>query len=870
MSDKTKIIAAFSTSIIILVLIGVYSFFAVNNYKISSNWVRHTEDVMSEGQQLFTYLQDIETSGRGYAISGREYYLHPYNNAYQKIDGSFEKLKILTEDNPIQQKLLDSLKPYITKKQEITKNIIDARKLHGFAAAQETILTDVGENSMRYCRSFMRKFNNNENDLLTTRMKETKEGFINVIVTVITSIFISIIFILVALYFYLRDNKIRIKSEREVKESELRLRGFLNALPLGILVVDAKGKAYYANKKSKEILGRDIADNTARNFIRDGHSLFEAGTERPYPLDKMPAVRALQGESEICVEDMEVLKDQKRIPVRINASPVYDSDGNIVYSIQAFEDITEAKLAAQELLKAKQVAEDALLLKEAFLANMSHEIRTPMNAIIGFTDILAKRNLGSQEREYIKAIKGSGENLLRIINDILDISKIEANMMIFEDHPLSIRELFKSLHTMLMSKAQEKKLDLLFIAGTDIPNIVLGDPTRLTQILINLVSNALKFTNKGNITVFANVKTETAEHYHIEFVVKDTGIGIPVEKLQNIFERFRQAEPHTTRNYGGTGLGLSIAKQLVELQGGQISIQSRVNIGSVFTFVIPFKKAIHLQDFKEETVLRIDKDVLSKLKVLLVEDNPINVKLVLSLFAEQGISADEAENGQIALDLLKTKTYDVILMDMEMPVLNGYETTRIIRKEMRSQVPIIAMTAHAMAGEREKCIQLGMDDYISKPISEQILFEKIFKHGAVKEQVLALSSSSEITHMSVPNGEKVSDLSLLVELMRGKKDAIKETLDIFIKQVNDDIPIILTAVEKQDYATIKNYAHRLKSSVSMMGINTLEQIFSEMESLSKVSMNIEKIAQLSQQMKAVFAVALVEIQAEMAQFEDDK
>jgi signal transduction histidine kinase/ActR/RegA family two-component response regulator len=389
----------------------------------------------------------------------------------------------------------------------------------------------------------------------------------------------------------------------------------------------------------------------------------------------------------------------------------------------------------EDYTEAKETAEESTKLKEAFLANMSHEIRTPMNAIIGFSDLLYKAILGEKEREYVKTIKSAGENLLTIINDILDISKIEAGMMTFEEHTFSVNEIFKSLNVMLMGKIKEKGLELIFTCDEQVPDNLLGDPTRLTQIIINLTGNAIKFTRKGNINVHAkvircdraNTSPEQGEgNVCIEFSVSDTGIGIQQDKLEHIFERFRQAESHTTRKYGGTGLGLSIAKNLVELQNGTLSVMSELKIGSVFTFCIPYKRSVEVLQATGITGEKFNMDELSRLNILLVEDNQLNVKLILSLFSEYNLKPDVAENGSIGIEKLKEKQYDIILMDMEMPVMNGYEAATFIRDELKDTIPIIAMTAHAMAGERERCLNLGMNDYISKPINANSLFEKMY------------------------------------------------------------------------------------------------------------------------------------------------
>lgn len=533
----------------------------------------------------------------------------------------------------------------------------------------------------------------------------------------------------------------------------------------------------------------------------------------------------------------------------------------------------------EDYSEAKEKAEESTKLKEAFLANMSHEIRTPMNAIIGFSDILSKRKLGDQEKEYVKTIKLAGENLLTIINDILDISKIEAGMMTFEEHTFSVQDIFKSLHVMMMGKAKEKNLELSFSCDIDVPESLLGDPTRLTQIIINLTGNAIKFTQKGKVSVHVKVlKNENAKLKDdigqnktlLEFSIADTGIGISKDKLEQIFERFRQAESHTTRKYGGTGLGLSIAKQLVELQGGHLNVKSEFKIGSVFSFCIPYKKSKHVQAAMATIVKNYNMEDLMKLKILLVEDNHLNVKLISSLFSENNLKLEVAENGIVSIEKLKendgstllTKCFDIVLMDMEMPGMNGYEAAAFIRNEMKSNIPIIAMTANAMAGERERCLSLGMNDYISKPINANLLFEKIYDLTLpvmIKEPDVVIKSES------VTNGENICNLRYLFDMVGGKKHLIKEITDAFLVQVPEELRCINDAVAKSDYPIIKRISHTMLSSVSIMGISVLEPVLKSMEVLAVKASDSdreEKMKELNLTLNLLCRQAIAEIEIE--------
>jgi signal transduction histidine kinase/CheY-like chemotaxis protein len=435
-------------------------------------------------------------------------------------------------------------------------------------------------------------------------------------------------------------------------------------------------------------------------------------------------------------------------------SPVLDKDNNVRYIIHRVEDVTdfmrlkqkrieqdklaedlkehaekmetEIYLRAQQLQAANEKLRESEILKDQFLTNMSHEIRTPMNAIIGFADLLVKTNLDKKQIRFISAIRDSGHNLLGIINDILDFSKIQAGMMEFENIPFSICSLAGSVHTLLESKAEAKDVQFITNCENNIPGLVSGDPTRLTQVIVNLVGNAIKFTEKGFVKLNAALKETTENYCLIEFRIEDSGIGIAPENLHTVFERFTQANADTTRKYGGTGLGLSIVKKLVELQGGKIEAASELGKGSVFSITIPFKKASQEQLNNSTAPLSADdRKELNGIRVLLAEDNKMNQLLAVEVLSKFGITTDVADNGRVAIEKCVEQYYDLILMDMQMAEMDGYQATVYIREELKKDIPIIAMTAHAMAGEREKCLSFGMNDYISKPFHTAELYEKI-------------------------------------------------------------------------------------------------------------------------------------------------
>jgi signal transduction histidine kinase/CheY-like chemotaxis protein len=384
-----------------------------------------------------------------------------------------------------------------------------------------------------------------------------------------------------------------------------------------------------------------------------------------------------------------------------------------------FRDINKRQKLEKELVITQKKAEDAASIKEQFMANMSHEIRTPLNAIIGFNNRLNKTPLNDEQKEYINAVQSSGENLLAIVNDILDFSKIEAGMVNVENIKFNLHKLLQSVITMFIGQAKEKKVDLKLNIANNVPLVILGDPTRLTQILINLIGNALKFTSKGCINTSVEIISIDEKNVNLKFSIKDTGIGIAPEKISEIFDRFTQAKSDTSRIYGGTGLGLSIVKKLVELQLGTITVESIRHEGSTFIFNIPYEIAQESDNHIINKIEPIQKLKIEKsVKILVVEDNILNQKLAGFMLNDWGFDFDICNNGKLAVEKLKTDSYNLILMDIQMPEMNGYEATEYIRTHLKLTLPIIAMTAHALPGEKEKCIGLGMTDYISKPIKE--------------------------------------------------------------------------------------------------------------------------------------------------------
>jgi len=400
-------------------------------------------------------------------------------------------------------------------------------------------------------------------------------------------------------------------------------------------------------------------------------------------------------------------------------------------SLTLLNDISEKKELETQLIVAKEQAEKAAKIKEEFLANMSHEIRTPMNGVIGMAYLLSETHLSEEQTEYARGIRDSASMLLTIINDILDISKINAAKMVFEQTPFNVRDIIRNLSLAMEVRAREKSIKYYCNIQENIPQKIVGDPVRLSQILWNLVGNAVKFTDVGEVLLDVHMKGEENGNIFLEFIVKDTGIGISPSKLISIFEPFTQASVDTTRKFGGTGLGLGIAKKLVEMQNGTIFAESKPGKGSVFSVRLPFKK--YVEEFKPGIISTngsVKLKNINGVKILVAEDNKINQRVLSRTLERWGATVGVAENGKVAIEMLAAKPYDLVLMDIQMPEMDGLEATKGIRSTLlppASNVPIIAITASALRLDYEKCIALGMNEYISKPFKPDELYDKIVR-----------------------------------------------------------------------------------------------------------------------------------------------
>lgn len=521
------------------------------------------------------------------------------------------------------------------------------------------------------------------------------------------------------------------------------------------------------------------------------------------------------------------------------------------------------KYDLDDLKKQKEIAELSDKLKEQFLANVSHEIRTPMNGVLGMAHLLSKTDPTKEQLEYIDAIKLSANNLMVIINDILDFSKINAGKIEFSENEFHFRNLIKGILQILQVKADEKKIQLSCTIDYNLKDKLLGDPIRLNQILVNLLGNSLKFTDKGKVSLDIRLLELKDNVCKIRMKVTDTGIGIPDNKLTTIFESFEQAN-NSKRRYEGTGLGLTIVKQLVELQGGSITVKSRVNEGSEFSVDLSFK--LEKNDVTEENIKKLEEiqpGDYSHVSVLIVEDNLVNQLLIKNMLKKFGFEKlDTSVNGRNALEKLRVNIYDVVLMDIQMPEMDGYEITKEIRlrlnKEMRN-VPVIAITADASEKEKAKAKEVGMDDYVVKPYTPEELFSVLLKYvkpGTRKEFTKVESNGSRYK-------EPGMNLEFLDKFTGGDQDLTKQLIEIFLKQAPEALHKIEDAISTKNWKEVHAVAHKIKSSVAVFELGEMKKIITNIEEYARDGENIELIPRLFSEFREGIRIATRDLEAEL-------
>jgi PAS domain S-box-containing protein len=640
-------------------------------------------------------------------------------------------------------------------------------------------------------------------------------------------------------------------AEERLRESEQRLQAIMDNTTSIIYVKDLEGRYILANHSWEIIFGIERSQILGKT----DKEIFEPEISAAFQANDQQVLRSglpLQCEEKAPSADGMHTYLSVKFPLR-------DGQGEINALCGISTDITDRIKSEFELRKSKDAAEAASRAKSAFLANMSHEIRTPLNAVIGMTEMVLDSQLEPEQRDYLRMVRDSGDALLTVINDVLDFSKIEAGKMDLEYVEFPLRESVSTAIRSLALRAKTQGLDLTCHVAEDVPEYVVGDPGRLRQVLLNLVGNAIKFTEHGQVSLHVGAVESSDSNLTIRFAVRDTGIGIPVEKQVLIFAAFEQADSSMTRRFGGTGLGLAISAKLVELMGGKLTVNSEVGVGSTFQFDAEFIPATGEPAELREPPLELSEFSVGSLRILLAEDSLVNQKLAVGLLEKRGHEVTVVGNGKQALEAALHGQFDLVLMDVQMPEMDGLEATAIIRKDelnTERHLPIIAMTAYAMKGDRRRCLEAGMDSYVAKPIRANELFatieytlaalragrpvglaaepaEESWPHNKAPEEFASGEASSNgNTHAQKPsngherNGERplnngkygsgsypIVDWKTALSAVQGDRELLQDVVSAFLEEYQDLTVEIRTALEKQDAKTVRRVAHTIKGSM---------------------------------------------------------
>lgn len=649
------------------------------------------------------------------------------------------------------------------------------------------------------------------------------------------------------------------RAEAALLESELKLKNIIARSPIILFNINASGEITLFKGKAATNISIKPESVVGKNLREFSHEL---------PIRIEDFSKACMGQvTNFKTEVTGHYFDVSYIPIRNEYKEITGMMGVAI-------EITSFIRNEEELKNTIEVKVASAKVKEQFLANISHEIRTPIHGIISLTQFVLNTQLNPEQQRYMELIRKSADTLLVIVNDILDISKIDSGKMIFEETPFHLKDTIQTAVAAFIPKTMEKNIQLKTNLNQSLPEHLSGDPVRLTQIINNLLGNAVKFTEQGFVSIGARIKEQNAEQAVIEFCIQDSGIGIPASKIPTIFESFTQAGDDITRKYGGTGLGLTITKQLIERQNGTLEVQSIAGSGTTFTFSIPYKHS----DGHAATAAGIAHEKMQinpKLKILVAEDHDINRFIIERMFKDWNCNPDFATTGAEAVAAAAHNIYDVILMDVEMPDMNGYCATELIRNtlpEPNNRAAIIAMTGHAMPGEKERCLLAGMNDYLSKPFKPESLFKKIAELTNTNEQKstgnqpgTTNDNPSETTKPATGEtpGIPIIELSFLRSISENNEQFYREFIQMFLANTPKSMEEIETALHTKDWEKIRMSAHKIKPSFNYVGMKEQNMQAAKIEELAKKKESLDTITALLQNMKAACAIAFPQLEAEI-------
>jgi PAS domain S-box-containing protein len=803
-----------------LILIFASQYFAYKNVQdlsLHNQGVNITIGILNQTANFGLANKDIQSNMHEFVITGNERILTDTYAKKVKLLSMSDTLFNLVKNDKVQTKRVRKLLDISGKIVLHTHSVMTAYRTQGTEQAFEQIKMGEGLHLNKMLMDEIEAIESSENYHLEQQRKliqsTQRKTTLFIMVTSIFGFFLTVFSILSLLW----NQKKQRQLQFEIKQKEQILAQYIEAIPDGVMVLNTDRKIVLLNQSGRDILGLDGKLDTLSEQVNKLVLLDPMTYNIRFTPDTLPVSRALEGEKSDG-NKIDLIKNNALYHLETSVRSVVGLKGEITNAITVFRDITERANYEAALEKARTLAEKSVRVKEIFLSNVSHEIRTPLNAIIGFTNLLEGEVRDSKSIDYVSYIKTASKNLLDLINDILDFSKIEAGQITLDRTNTSISELIESVSVIINQRASEKGIVYKKTLSADLPEMICTDKLRLTQILLNICGNAIKFTEKGQVHISVTPVSPVIDQVQmIRFTITDSGIGIPADKIDKIFERFVQASDSTTRLFGGTGLGLSIVKSLVQILEGTINVESVFGTGTTFILDFPFKVITDFTAIGEENSSNFVSEQIGDIRVLAAEDNLLNQKLLTAIFDRLSIDLTIVNNGQEAIDALEANTYDLVLMDIQMPVMDGYTAIKKIRNSISQTIPIITMTAHAMVGEKDECLSIGANSYISKPFRENELLRTISnltgKHNENYNQMNLVNNHAEESMES-----SIINLGYLNEITGGDPDLQKELIDLFEGELIIQSALIAEAESQGDNEKLRQVVHKFRSSLFSVGL----------------------------------------------------
>ncbi|HWV31342.1 MAG TPA: response regulator [Dyadobacter sp.] len=832
----------------------------VRDLSLNNERLNVTIGVLNQTANFGLVTKDFQSNMRGYLITrNNELLTDNYNKKIQLV-GITDTLFNLVKYDGMQTKRVKDLLQISSQIVAYSQNVISIYRTQGTEQAFSKIQEGEGIRLNNLLTRKINEIDDYENRNLDQRRKLVSDTQQNSVLFILLTGAVGFVLTILSIVFLNLDKRKQRQFQKEIKERERTMSQYLEAIPDGVMVINNERKIELLNESGREILGvagerpETLEEQVTRIKLLDPtryHVRFSA--------DTLPVARALQGEK-LAGNKIDLVKNDKIYHLETSVQPVIGLDGQIKSAITVFRDITERANYEATLEKARILAEKSVRVKDIFLSNVSHEIRTPLNAIIGFTNLLLGEVTDQKSLEYVGYIQYAGKNLLELINDILDFSKIEAGQIHLEKTPVSIHELTDSISAIMHHRAVEKGITYEAVLYDGLPEFVETDKLRLTQILLNVCGNAVKFTERGSVKLHVEPIGEPVnDMQNIRFRVVDTGVGIPKDKLKEVFNRFVQATESTTRVFGGTGLGLSIVKSLVQLFEGTLNLESELGKGTVFTMDFPFR-IVKEAKLEEEPEKEIDVTAsVTALHILAAEDNSLNQKLLKAIFERLNIPLTIVNNGQEALDKLREETFDMVLMDIQMPVMDGYTAIKEIRRTISPTIPIITMTAHAMVGEKEECLSIGANSYISKPFKESELLYTIAHLGNKEHYETPQPPNFTQQPPQTKMTDSILNLDYLAEITGGDQELRDELIAMFEKDSQVQLANIAEASQADDLERLRQAIHKFRSSLFSVGLLNTANQYKELEATLKQGKWTDDLKQKLVDLKAEAEAGLAQL-----------